>query len=153
MDIHLQYLTDADVPDFTALLAVFAEVFEWEHPTLPRAAHLQKVLGDSTFIALVAKVESVIIGGLTAHILNRYDTEKPSAYIYDIAILPAFQRQGIGTLLIQKLHDYCRENGFSEMFVQAETDDTQAVNFYQKTEITTQIQAVHFTYSFDKELF
>jgi aminoglycoside 3-N-acetyltransferase I len=98
----------------------------------------------------VAKTKEKVIGGLTAHVLDRYDTEKPSAYIYDIAVLTTQQRKGIGNLLIATLNDYCKKNGFSEVFVQAETDDHQAVNFYRTTPNTHELQATHFTYSFDE---
>ncbi len=83
--------------------------------------------------------------------MDRYDTEKPFAYIYDIAVLTGFQRKGIGKLLIAGFNDYCEKNGFSEVFVQAETDDIEAVNFYRTTPISSELRATHFTYSFEKD--
>jgi len=60
-----------------------------------------------------------------------------------------YQRKGIGKKLISALCEYCSKNGFNEVFVQAETADTQAVNFYRTTPISDELQATHFTYSFD----
>ncbi len=52
-------------------------------------------------------------------------------------------------MLITSLNDYCEKNGFNEVFVQAETADLQAVNFYKTTPISSELMATHFTYSFE----
>lgn len=150
MDIKIQLLTHKDTDYFSALLNVFEETFEWENFTPPTPTHLQKLLNNNRFLVFVAKTNHIILGGLTVHVLDRYDTEKPSAYIYDIAVLPNYQRKGIGKLLIATLKDYCAKNGFSEVFVQAEADDHQAVNFYRATPNISELQATHFTYSIDE---
>jgi aminoglycoside 3-N-acetyltransferase I len=72
--------------------------------------------------------------------------------VYDLAILPNYQRKGIGKKLMSTLNEYCEKNGFNEVFVQAETDDFQAVNFYRTTPISEELNATHFTYSFNKKL-
>lgn len=151
MDIQIKKLASDDIEEFSDLIKVFEEVFEWNNFVFPSNLHLQKVLRNPSFMVFVAKKDEKIIGGLTTHILDRYDSEKPSAYIYDIAVLTDFQRQAIGKLLISTLNDYCKNNGFSEMFVQAETEDTQAVNFYRTTPMSSELQATHFTYSLESK--
>lgn len=148
MDIEI--LSDKDINDFSNLIKIFEKVFEWDNFSLPTTTHLQRLLKNESFLVFVAKTNHQLVGGLTVHVLDRYDTEKPSAYIYDIAVLPNYQRKGIGKLLIETLKDYCERNGFSEAFVQAETDDHQAVSFYRTTPNTNELLATHFTYSFDK---
>jgi aminoglycoside 3-N-acetyltransferase I len=147
MDVKIIRLTHTDIDPFTDLINVFKEVFEWS--SVPTKTHLQKVLTNPTFGVFIAKADSKLVGGLTVHILNSYETEKPSAYIYDLAVLAEYQRQGIGKSLIMAVNDYCRHHGFGEVFVQAEADDEQAVNFYRTTDISSELQATHFTYSFD----
>jgi aminoglycoside 3-N-acetyltransferase I len=146
MDVKIIKLTHTDIDPFTDLINVFKEVFEWS--SVPTKTHLQKILTNPTFFVFVAKADSKLVGGLTVHILNSYETEKPSAYIYDLAVLAEYQRQGIGKSLIMAVNDYCRQQGFGEVFVQAETDDEQAMNFYRTTDISSELQATHFTYSF-----
>jgi aminoglycoside 3-N-acetyltransferase I len=146
MDVKIIKLTHTDIDPFTDLINVFKEVFEWS--SVPTRTHLQKVLTNPTFGVFVAKADSKLVGGLTVHILDSYETEKPSAYIYDLAVLAEYQRQGIGKSLIMAVNDYCRQQGFGEVFVQAETDDEQAMNFYRTTDISSELQATHFTYSF-----
>jgi aminoglycoside 3-N-acetyltransferase I len=149
MSVEIIKLTPTNIDDFSDLIKVFANVFEWEDFVLPRRDHLQRLLGNPNFLVFVGKTDKQVVGGLTAHVLDRYDTEKPSAYIYDVAVITNLQRKGIGKLLIASLNDYCKQNGFDEVFVQAETDDVQAVNFYKSTPISSELNATHFTYSFD----
>lgn len=150
MRVEIQILAHKDADYFSDLIKIFEEAFEWENFSPPTNTHLQRLLSNESFLVFIAKTNHKLIGGLTVHVLDRYDTEKPSAYIYDIAVLPNYQRKGIGKLLIVTLNDYCKKNGFSEAFVQAETDDHQAVNFYRTTPNTSELEATHFTYSFDE---
>jgi aminoglycoside 3-N-acetyltransferase I len=149
MDIEIRKLNQTDIGDFTDLIKIFEDVFEWENFIIPKSKHLQRLLDDSNFLVFVGKVDTKVVGGLTAHTLHRYDTEKPSAYIYDLGVITDLQRKGIGKLLLKNLNNYCNKNGFNEVFVQAETDDIQAINFYKTTPISSELKATHFTYSFD----
>jgi aminoglycoside 3-N-acetyltransferase I len=55
----------------------------------------------------------------------------------------------LGKALIAEVCKYCEQNGFDEAYVEAESDDLDAVLFYQKTKFSTSIAATHFVYSFD----
>lgn len=149
MEIKTRKLNPTDINDFLDLITVFKEVFEWKDIILPGTKHQQGLLNNSNFLVFVATADKKIVGGLTVYVLDKYDTEKPSAYIYDLAVVTNLQRKGIGKLLIKAVNDYCRKNGFHEVFVQAETDDIQAVNFYRTTPISSELKATHFIYSFD----
>lgn len=148
MDITVKQLTAADTNDFLQLLRIYESVFEWPGFTPPDNAYLQRILANPAFLVFVALHENKTIGGLTIHLLPRYDTEKMSAYIYDVGVTEAFQRRGIGQQLIAAAAAYCKTNGCSEMFVQAESEDEHAVDFYRKTPVTAELAAMHFTYSF-----
>ncbi len=149
MDTEILKLAHNDLENFSDLIRIFEEIFEWEDFSFPQNPHLQRVLQNPNFIVFVAKTDNKIVGGLTAYVLDRYDAEKPSAYIYDIAVVKNLQRHGIGKLLISNLNDYCQKNGFSEVFVQAETEDMEAVKFYKTTPISSELDVKHFTYSLD----
>jgi len=147
MKIEIFRLGQNDVNDFMNLIKVFENVFEWENFSTPSVTHFQNLLYNDKLLVFIAKTDNKVVGGLTAHVLDRYDSEKPSAYIYDIAVISSLQRKGIGKLLLASLNKYCRKFGFHEIFVQAETDDIQAVNFYKSTPISSELNATHFTYS------
>ena len=148
MNIQISQLRPNSIAEFSALIRIFEEVFEWKNFIMPSFSHYEKLLANPAFLVFVAKERDKIVGGLTVHILQKYDTEKPSAYIYDLAVITVLQRKGIGRLLIAAVIDYCKKNGFDEAFVQAETEDLQAVNFYRTTPFSEELQATHFTYTF-----
>ena len=147
MDIQIKKLSPHDIHDFSKLIEVFSVVFEMDAFKMPDDAYLQNLLRKPDFFVLVATFENSVIGGLTVYILHRYYSQKPTAYIYDVGVSSEFQRKGIGKQLIHYLTRYCKENGFEEAFVQAETDDLQAINFYRTTSISNELQATQFTYA------
>jgi aminoglycoside 3-N-acetyltransferase I len=150
MNLDIQKLSSQNLDDFVELIKVFEDVFEMKDFSLPDKKHLQRVLNNQNFIVFTAKTENKVIGGLTVYVLDQYYSAKPLAYVYDLAVLTEFQKQGIGKLLITNLIDYCKKNGFEEVYVQAETHDLQAINFYRTTIINSEIQAIQFSYSFEK---
>jgi ribosomal protein S18 acetylase RimI-like enzyme len=53
-------------------------------------------------------------------------------YLYDIAVHPNHQKQGIGTKLIELLREEAKARGVATIFVEAESEDAGAVAFYRK---------------------
>ncbi len=113
----------------------------------PSESHLVKLLDNGDFLALVAKSDNRVIGGLTLYILHQYYSEKPLAYLYDLAVLPEYQRRGVGRKLIEFTTKYCAANGVEEVFVQADKVDDYAIEFYRATNPTDEEQVVHFYYA------
>ena len=149
MEIEIKKLSPYDIEDFLKLISVFESVFEWENFSSLSILHLQKVLNQPYFFVFVAKLEQTVVGGLTGYVLEMYETEKPSAYLYDLAVTTTHQRKGIGKLLLAHLNSYGKKNGFGEVFVHAEMEDLEAVSFYKKTGPSNELNATHFTYSFE----
>jgi aminoglycoside 3-N-acetyltransferase I len=147
METEIKILAHNDIDDFAELIDVFEKVFEMKNFIKPDNRHLQTVLAKPDFFVLVAKGGSKVLGGLTVYILHQYYSQNPLAYIYDLAVLKDFQRKGIGRMLIKHLKGYCKENGFDEVFVQADSVDDYALNFYRLTEPTNEEDVIHFYYS------
>ena len=139
-------LNERDLNRFIEVIELFEDVFEMEEFKKPSDSYLKNLLSKKDFLVFVAVKGNQVIGGLTAYTLDQYYSERPLAYIYDLAVSKSFQRQGIGKSLIQSFKDYCLDNGFGEIFVQAEKVDTYALDFYRQTNITGEEQVVHFTY-------
>jgi aminoglycoside 3-N-acetyltransferase I len=89
--------------------------------------------GDS-FIAQVAVKNDLVVGGLAAYELKRFEQERSEIYIYDLAVAPGHRRQGIATALIGKLKEVAATRGAYVIFVQADTgaEDTPAIALYSK---------------------
>jgi aminoglycoside 3-N-acetyltransferase I len=141
-------LKSSDLDKFIALIKVFEDVFEMENFTIPPADYLQKQLNNEGFLVFVALKNNEIVGGLTAYRWDQYYSTKPLIYVYDLAVKTAFQRQGIGKLLMSSIVNYGKENSFQEVFVQADVVDDYALDFYRSTGAIAE-DVVHFTYLLD----
>lgn len=148
METEIKILSHKDISDFAELIDVFEDVFEMRNFIKPDTKYLEEVLTKPDFLVLIAKANNKVLGGLTVYILDQYYSKKPLAYICDLAVLKDFQRKGIGRALIKYLTDYCKRNGFDEVFVQADRVDDFALEFYRSTSPTNEEDVVHFYYSF-----
>lgn len=147
MKIEIKILSDQDIDDFVELIRVFEDVFEMKDFIIPDSKYLRNILAKPNFLTLVAKDGGKVLGGLTVYIIDQYYSQKPLAYIYDLAVLKKYQRKGIGKTLIKYLTDYCKKNGFEEVFVQADRIDDYALAFYRSTNPTDEEDVAHFYYS------
>lgn len=145
-DLHIKKLSINDIVHFEQLIKLFAYIFEMKEFCMPKRAYLHKLLSKDDFHVFAVIKESSVIGGLTAYTLSQYYCEKPLAYIFDLAVSPQWQRQGVGKALIQETKLYFQQNGYEALFVQAENADTHAVEFYRKTQPTTEDSVLHFTW-------
>ena len=145
MAVTIKKLEVSDLDDFTALVHVFENVFEVQPLSAPDPARLGELLTRQDFIALVARAEQEVVGGLTAYLLPQYYPVKPHVYLYELAIIPDFQRQGIGRQLVDELLRYCHQIGAGEVFVQAEAIDKHAIEFYRTTG-GIPMKVFHFSY-------
>ncbi|HAA10955.1 MAG TPA: AAC(3)-I family aminoglycoside 3-N-acetyltransferase [Cytophagales bacterium] len=143
----VRLLTPDELPQFEALVRLFEVVFEMENFQIPPKDHLQQVLEKPGFFVMVAIQEGTVVGGLTAYTLDQYYSQKPLAYIYDLAVDTTLQRQGIGKQLIAAFHRHCQERGYEEVFVQADEVDDYALDFYRSTRPTEEEKVRHFYYS------
>ena len=148
--MEIAKLDKSEISDFINLIEIFQEVFENE-VQIPDKDHLARMLSNHDFLVFVIKIGGDVVGGLTIYVLHRYYSTKPIAYIYDVGVKPNRQGQGLGKALIAEVCKYCKNNGFEDAYVEAERDDIDALNFYRKTNFSSEMNATHFTYNFDNE--
>jgi aminoglycoside 3-N-acetyltransferase I len=106
-----------------------AQVFETEAEPLSND-YLQRLLSRDDFWALAATIDGQPVGGLTAHTMPLTRAEVSEIFIYDIAVKPAYQRQGIGRQLIESLRAQATSAGIAALFVPADNEDEHALEFY-----------------------
>lgn len=148
--IEITKLSPGDLERFVELVRLFEDVFEMQNFRIPANDHLQKLLAKDDFFVFVAILDHKVVGGLTAYTMEQYYSEKPLAYLYDLAVDTRFQRRGIGRQLIAALNEFCARKGFEEVFVQADKVDEYAIDFYRSTRPTNEEQVVHFYYTLDR---
>jgi len=125
-------IQENNIEQFIELIELLNEVFE-EPNRIATEKQLKKLLKQPGFHAIVAISEDRIIGGLTAYELEQYYYDKSELYIYDIAVKAELQNQRIGKILIDYLKKYSMNNGVQTIFVDAHSEDEQAVKFYEST--------------------
>ena len=128
--LTVKRLTTADHGAATRLFALMAEVFG-EEPRILRDAYVATLLGRQDFWAIAAYADEVLVGGLTAHALPMTRAESAELFVYDIAVSPEFQRIGVGRSLVATLRRLAADAGISALFVPADSDDQQALDFYR----------------------
>jgi aminoglycoside 3-N-acetyltransferase I len=137
INLDIRQLTPDDLPLMEGLLKVFGQAFndvETYTASPPGADYLGRLLGGDTFIALVALKSGVVIGGLAAYELKKFEQERSEIYLYDLAVASAHRREGIATALIQKLKEIAARRRAFVIFVQADTgiEDKPAIALYTK---------------------
>lgn len=136
--MNITYKKITNIEDLQKLVLVLDAVFE--HKNKPSAEYLNKILLNKTVFNLGAFVDGALVGSLSAHELPLISGIK-EFYLYDIGVLPEYQKMGIGTGLVKELKKEAALRGISTIFVEAEADDEGAVAFYRslnEEEVTVQ---------------
>lgn len=137
MEHDIRQLAPGDADMMRQLLRMFGEAFgdlETYTGSPPGGDYLRRLLERDTFIALAALQDGVVIGGLAAYVLHKFEQERSEIYIYDLAVAAGHRRKGIATALIQTLRTRARELGAWVMYVQADTgeEDQPAIELYSR---------------------
>jgi aminoglycoside 3-N-acetyltransferase I len=134
MPYSYSQLTPEHVPLMKRLLAMFGEAFE-DVPTyqdaVPDDDYLAALLSKPHFIALAATSGDVVVGGLAAYILEKFERDRREIYIYDLAVAKPHRRRGIAITLIRRLIDIGIERRAYVIFVQADRGDEPAIKLYE----------------------
>ena len=138
-------LTPDDPVAMRELLNVFSDAFDdpkHYKSSQPGDAYLRRLLGNETFVVIVAEDAGEIVGGLAAYELIKFEQERSEIYIYDIAVAADYRRRGVATALIKRLQRVAAERGAYVVFVQADIDDPPAIALY--TKLGTREDVLHF---------
>ena len=140
-------LGSQDVVLMQAANRLFADVFGEDGYHGPPAGpdHLEKLLADDKFIALAAYVDGEMAGAIAAYELVKFEAERSEIYIYDLAVIERYRRQGVATALIAAVQEIGRDKGAWVVFVQADPPDEPAVALYDK--LGTREEVLHFDIS------
>lgn len=152
MPTDILHLASSDLPLMEALLTTFGEAFDdvdTYTARRPSADYLRRLLDGESFIALAAVKDGVVVGGLAAYELKKFEQERSEIYIYDLAVAPEHRREGIATALIAKLKDVAARRGAYVIFVQADTsvEDEPAIALY--TKLGKREEVMHFDIAVD----
>ena len=130
MATDVRRLTAADVELARQTFLTMSAVFETPGAALDDE-YVRALLGRRAFWAFAAIDGDRVLGGLTAHTLPMTRSASAEVFIYDLAVVPERQRQGIGRRLVAALREAAAAEGITVAFVPADNEDTHALDFYQ----------------------
>ena len=122
----------AGAGDMNALLSIEQQCFNvyyYDYYMLDRR-DFEFYLADDDSLILVAVREGQVVGD----VLGPVDTwrDPPSAHIDSIAVLPAYQHQGIGELLLQSFLREVRRRGCTRVTLEVSTANAAGLAFFAK---------------------
>jgi aminoglycoside 3-N-acetyltransferase I len=134
-----------DLALFRQLNAVFGRAFGelWTYNSAPPGdAYLKSLLGRRHVVPLVALEDGLVLGGLVAYVLEKFEQERREIYIYDLAVDEPHRRRGIARGLIRLLQEIARVEDAYVIFVQADYGDLPAITLYES--LGTREEVLHF---------
>jgi len=138
-------LGPADIPHLRRLNALFADAFEDPQAYAsepPGDAYLESLLAKEHVVVIVALTGDVVLGGLVAYELDKFEKERREFYIYDLAVRAEHRRRHIATALIDHLRGIAAQRGGWVVYVQADYGDEPAIALYEK--LGTREDVMHF---------
>lgn len=151
-DAVIRRLGPGDIVAARGLNALYADAFDETDRYAgapPDENWLATLLARPDVVAIVAEVDSVVVGGATAYLLPKLERATTELYIYDIAVSQEWRRRGIATRLIRFLQGLAGETGASSVYVQADAEDGPAVALY--TRLGSRADVYHFELLADRD--
>lgn len=123
-----------DTPQIFDLILALAEYEQLSHTVNnSQTALAEHLFGPTPYAeALVAEVESQLVG--FALFFTNYSTflTQPGLYLEDLFVLPAYRRQGIGTAFFQAIAKLALERGYGRFEWSVLDWNQPAIDFYQR---------------------
>ena len=123
MSLTFEMLQEEDIPQIN-------EISEWF--TKCNYDQIKKFLSEKQNIAIVAKLDSKVIGLIYGYSLTCFDNAKPQFFIYSVDIHNEYQDKGYGSRFVKYAVDWARDNGFCECFVITDEGTPRACRVYEK---------------------
>lgn len=140
MTIEIRRIHNDELDLAEALTRIAAQVFEEGEGS--DQARMAALLGDSRFWLFGGFDRGRPVAMLSAHVLPMTRCRGSELMIYDLAVLPSHQRQGIGRRLLMATLQSARAAGMIATFVMTDNEDQDAIDFYRAQSGTAQAVTV-----------
>lgn len=106
-------------------------IIEWSLSEKGKA-YFSKLLSNNHAVCFIAEVEGKAAGYIAAK--GKDLNYKKSKYLetVNMGTIPAYRSKGIGTLLITKIKEWGKEQGYDRLYVNAYFKNTGAIKFYKR---------------------
>lgn len=143
---EIRRLGPGDIADLRRLNALFGAAFSDVAAYAQKLdnAYIEGLLRKDSMHALVAFADGLVIGGLVAYELDKFERMQCEMYIYDLAVAEPYRRRGVATALIEALQAIAAQRCAWVIFVQADYGDDPAIALYEK--LGTREEVLHFDF-------
>ncbi|MDX1977742.1 MAG: AAC(3)-I family aminoglycoside N-acetyltransferase [Pseudanabaenaceae cyanobacterium bins.68] len=135
MTTEIYQLQAHDLDLFRAISVMFGEAFDQGDIYVgkpPADQYLHQLLASDYLIAIAAISSGVVVGGIVAYELKKFEQQRQEIYLYDLAVAASYRRQGIARAMIAQLQVIAKERGAYVIFVQADLEDEGAIALYEQ---------------------
>ena len=119
-DVKTRLMKDGDVP--TVLSSTWAEI--------PEKGMISAQRGGPLDASFVAEVGSRLVGFVLARIIYVGRPMVGVCQLHLIAVRPEYQGRGIGSMLLDSLHGYCKEQGIHTIRALVDRDDSRLIEYF-----------------------
>jgi aminoglycoside 3-N-acetyltransferase I len=127
MEIRIVKITSEDVVIADAIASYMIE----DGDDKPTADHLQNALKDDRTHLFAAMINEHVVGYVLAYSFPAFFTSGNMAYLYDIEVIEAHRRKGIGKLLMRTMFDHLKSLGILEVWLGTGADNVEAQELYR----------------------
>lgn len=143
-EIEIRKATEAD---YQVINSLYFECYTLNHQSIPKTykktpknpqskGEFLNMLEDKKALLLVATINDRVVGFSYSFIEketgNNVVYGYHRVYIGDLYVLPNYQRQGIGSLLIKEVEKWAKDRKLNDLAVLVYNFNKKAVNFYEK---------------------
>ena len=127
LSVKIERVTSVNDALVSQLNPLLDEGAEWD------AEQGAKFLDNPDNALFLAFVDRTAAGFLTAYRLQRLDKQRAEVLLYEIGVQEEFQRQGIGTRLVEAVKEWAGEAGAGEVWVLTYASNAAAMALYKST--------------------
>jgi ribosomal protein S18 acetylase RimI-like enzyme len=120
-DVKMRLMTGGD------LAAVLS--FDWAE--IPDKEMVTSQRGDRLDTSFIAEVEGHLVGFILARIIFVGRPMVGVCQLHLIAVRPDFQQRGIGSMLLDSLHDYCKTQNIHTIRALVNEDDPKLIDYFE----------------------
>ncbi|MCB0184810.1 MAG: GNAT family N-acetyltransferase [Caldilineaceae bacterium] len=99
----------------------------------PTITLLQRMLGQESDYLIVALAEGAPVGLLSAYHMPSLSSDSLMAYLHEVAVVAAYQRQGIGKRMVELFKMLCLASAVDYIWVGTENTNAAAKRLYEST--------------------
>lgn len=124
----------AQLEDIDAVLVLLQQLFgieeDFEFDAEKQRKGLRLLMNSTNGVIMVAESQDSVIAMGTAQLVISTSEGGPAVLIEDVVVNPSWQKQGIGSMLLERLGEWGAMHGANRMQLLADRTNSPALSFY-----------------------